>query len=252
MHSRPIVFLHIPKTAGQTIHSELCRVIGSANVSPIRVHTEAAAGSTQLPPGYGLYSGHIDWFELESLFNPYTFTVLRDPQERIASFYFYLLKEAQKLSPTELEQPENYGKKMVLNRSVSDYFFGGNAAWQKFVRDHYDNFYCSYFATRKMRGWSQISHLKPDAMIRLCFENLEKVDRIYSTKNLRPLEADLSALIGCGLEIANSYVNAGSMPRHELRWPKLLELFDRDRDKARLAQFTELDNDLLQQLDVAC
>ncbi|WP_430450438.1 hypothetical protein [Rhodophyticola sp.] len=62
-----IVFLHIPKTAGQTIHSELARVVGAKAVSPVRVHTQAARGVAQMPPGYRLYSGHIDWEALDTL-----------------------------------------------------------------------------------------------------------------------------------------------------------------------------------------
>src|SRR5690606_31646457 len=63
---RPIVFLHIPKTAGQTIHNQLAQMVGAGSVSPIRVQSQAPKGP-QMPAGYGLYSGHIDWTELETL-----------------------------------------------------------------------------------------------------------------------------------------------------------------------------------------
>ena len=153
---KPIVFLHIPKTAGQTIHSELARVIGAPHVSPIRVHTQAARGpghaAAQLPPGYRLYSGHLDWTALDSLpEDRFVFSVLRDPWERIASFYFYMLEQAQGLDAATLEDPSRIGFRMILTHSADDYFFGGDVQWQQFILDHYDNFYCSYFATRKMR-----------------------------------------------------------------------------------------------------
>ena len=83
---RPIVFLHIPKTAGQTIHFALAEMVGARNVSPIRVNGQAVDHCT-LPPGYLLHSGHIDWTNLDSVEgNPFVFTVLRDPAERIGSF----------------------------------------------------------------------------------------------------------------------------------------------------------------------
>ena len=88
---RPIVFLHIPKTAGQTVHHALADMVGIANVSPVRVNEQAVDGRI-MPSGYLLHSGHIDWTELDLIEgNPFVFTILRDPAERIASLYFYML-----------------------------------------------------------------------------------------------------------------------------------------------------------------
>lgn len=159
-HSPTIVFLHIPKTAGQTIHAELGRVVGEAAVSPVRVHTQAGPGAAQFPPGYRLYSGHIDWEALETVPEPrFTFTVLRDPLERLASFYFYICREAGKLSPEELSTPARTGMRMALESSPDEYFFGGTPGWRRFVRDHYRLPYCSYLITRKIRGWSAMPDL---------------------------------------------------------------------------------------------
>lgn len=252
MNDRPIVFLHIPKTAGQTIHNELSRVVGANRVSPVRVHTQAGIGGSQMPPGYGLYSGHLDWGDVDSLPNPFTFSVLRDPKERIASFYFYLLKEAQSLSEAELGQPENHGKKRILACSASDYFFAGDAVWRRFIHDHFDNFYCSYFATRMMRGWRDIAGLTRSQKLRLVFENLEKVNRMYHTQNLQALEADLEALLGQKLRIANTFVNAGSMPQNTPRWPRMVACLDSDKDIAALHEFTETDHELMQRLRFPC
>ncbi len=146
--ARPIVFLHLPKTAGQTIHNALAAAVGAARVSPIRTHTQVQGDAAQFPLGHALYSGHLDWAGVGVLpARRFVFTVLRDPRERIASFYFYLRREAARLSPHALARPENHGLKAALERSAEDYFFGGDAAWQGFVRDHFDNFYCAYFAT---------------------------------------------------------------------------------------------------------
>jgi len=245
---RPIVFLHIPKTAGQTVHSELARAVGAQHVSPVRVHTQALDGAPQMPAGYWLYSGHIDWTELDTLPNPFTFSVLRDPRERIASFYFYLLKEAQMLSAFELRRPEHLGKKMILDRSAAGYFFGGDADWQRFVHDHYDNFYCSYFATRKMRGWGDLVGLGPSKCLDRALEHVALVDRIYSTLDLGALEQDLGALLGQRLQVANRFVNVGALPKNEGRWPRLVALFDSDKDIARLQRFVETDLALIDAL----
>lgn len=172
----PIVFLHIPKTAGQTIHNALVAAVGGGKqVSPIRVHTQSA---DQYPEGYRLYSGHLDWDHIYKAGpDRFSFTVLRDPAERIASFYFYLQKEARKLSASDLRK--NIGKRRALEWSADDYFFGGDNKWQAFILDHYNNFYCSYFSTRMMRGHARIAHLKPSELIGSAQSGLESLQGVY-------------------------------------------------------------------------
>lgn len=247
---RPIVFLHIPKTAGQTIHNELSRIIGSKKVSPVRLHSQVGKGCSQMPPGYGLYSGHIDWTEITNLENPFVFSVLRNPQERIASFYFYLLNEARKLEEIDLLKPDNKGKKRILENSASSYFFGGSESWQAFIRDHYDNAYCSYFASRKMRGWQTIRHLTKSEKIAQALENLAHVTSLYTTRNLARLESDITAITGQTPNITRTYLNVGDRPRHEPRWPRLLKLLDSDKDVARLTAFTTDDLLFMQEMDM--
>ncbi|VAW02315.1 Xaa-Pro aminopeptidase [hydrothermal vent metagenome] len=243
-----IVFLHIPKTAGQTIHHALAAAVGGGeHVSPIRTQ-EQAAGGPQMPAGYRLYSGHIDWVELETLpADRFVFSVLRDPKERIASFYFFLLKEARAMSAEELELPANFGKRQILEMSADEYFFGGDAAWQNFVRDYYDNFYCSYFATRKMRGRRAVSGLPRADLIARARAGAAQLNGIYATTGLARLESDLTRL-GLEISVANIYHNRGDHVGDEPRWPKLLALFERDGSAAGLAQFAEADAEFMRQV----
>jgi len=242
--ARPIVFLHIPKTAGQTIHNQLAQMVGTEAVSPIRVHSQKPQG-LQMPPGYRLYSGHLDWTEVDGLADPFIFTVLRDPAERIASFYFYLLAEARLLTPPELALPGNLGKANILRMSAEEYFFGGNLGWQVFIRAHYDNFYCSYFATRKMRGWSEIRDLPSDALLERAVAGLGAVDRVYSTADLTVLEQDIARIFGATIHVTDNFVNAGLHARGEARWPKLLAMMDNGAARNALEAFTTRDAALM-------
>lgn len=243
---RPIVFLHIPKTAGQTIHNELVKLVGGTkNVSPIRVHTQASP-EEQMPAGYRLYSGHIDWTALDSLpGDRFVFTVLRDPKERIASFYFYLRKEAQNLSAAELARPENLGKKKVLEESADDYFFGGDRAWQNFILDHYDNFYCSYFASRRMRGRQSLSGLDATEILSRANAALAGLQGVYLTDRLDRLEDDIERNFGTRPSVTGTYVNAGNHRANEKRWPKLAAILERDNSLARLEGFARQDEILM-------
>lgn len=249
--TEPIVFLHIPKTAGQTIHHALAGLVGASHVSPIRTHTQAGPGESQMPPGYALYSGHIDWTELETLpAGRFTFTVLRDPRERIASFYFFLLKEARALSAEALSQPQHAGKKRILERSAADYFFSDDTAFNAFIRDHYDNFYCSYLATRKMRGRRELVGMDARARVAAALENRRLIDRIYSVRRLDRFELDIAERYGAQVSVTGTFVNAGDMERGERRWPKLIERLGSDVAARRLGRFVTEDLALVEALGV--
>jgi len=243
-----LVFLHIPKTAGQSVHAELARVVGAAAVSPVRVHTQAGPDA-QFPPGYALYSGHLDWTGLDAVTGDrFVFTVLRDPRERIASFYLYLLAKAEKTEAEALALPGNRGLKVIRSVSADDYFFGGDQAWKVFVRDHYDNFYCSYFATRKVRGWRDIAKLPKPEMMARARAGAAALDQIYTTGDLGALEADVLRLTGQPVQLAGRFVNAGPDPTAPTRWAELLGRLERDDTAARLERFAAFDSLLLREL----
>lgn len=242
----PIVFLHIPKTAGQTIHHELQRVVGSDHVSPIRSRAQVKAGEAQMPPGYDLYSGHLDWTELESLpEDRFVFTVLRSPFERIASFYFYILKRAKSMSAADLAKSKRVGMQTVGTVSAPEYFFGGDAKWSNYIQQHYDNFYTRYFATRMIRGKLQSGETVADALPR-ALRNLEMVNRVYSTKNLSALEADIAERYRAQINLTSTFVNVGSHDRSQERWPMLLDLMDTDEQREKLTRLATTDLKLIE------
>ena len=242
-----VVFLHIPKTAGQSVHSELARLIPADLVSPIRVHTQANGDDAQLPAGYRLYSGHLDWTELETVPEPrFAFTVLRDPLERIASFYFYLLAKAETLSEDDLAQPHNTGMRVISTTSAEEYFFGGERPWQRFIRDHYDNVQATYLATGLMRGWPKVRNLTPDDLLAQAMKKSKRLQSIYSIKTLDRLEADLEPILGERPNIATKRVNVGPETNGK-RWPQLADRLGPDA-AARLATYADTDFRLLDKL----
>ena len=115
------IFLHIPKTAGQSIRAEFIKEIGNGVVSNIQTYDQAENSCFEEVNKYDFYSGHIDFEDLNRKFSSYetfVFTILRDPKERIASFYLYLKKEAELLNPDELNLSSNTGKKNLLEKSI--------------------------------------------------------------------------------------------------------------------------------------
>ena len=248
---RPIVFLHIPKTAGQTVHHALGALVGLRNISPVRVN-EQAENFVTLPPGYLMHSGHLDWTGLEQLEgNPFVFTVLRDPGERIGSFYFYMLETARNASPEELRV--RHGLQHLLDSSVDEYFFGGDAPWQGFINNIYNNFYCSYFATRKVGGRKLLLDLDLDreTIVSRALEGSRAIERIYRTENLTALEEDIARLYGQRIKIAAKFANVGTLELSEPRWPKLIARMESDASIRRLEGFLEEDKLLMERLSEA-
>ena len=245
----PIVFLHIPKTAGQAVHRGLVDLVGgAAQVSPVRTHTQApATPQAQMPQGYRLYSGHLDWTSFDHLPEPrFVFTVLRDPRERIASFYFYLQAEARRLRAQDTLTQIEIGKTRALDWSADAFFTGGDAEWQGFVRDHFDNFYCSYFATRQMRGHRLIADLPAADLQARAQAGLHALDAVYATNRLDLLEADLLGRFGRRIQLADRYVNTGPHARSQPRWPKLMALLS-PQNRLYLESFAQQDAALLAQ-----
>lgn len=246
---RPIVFLHIPKTAGQAIHHALGAMVGAENVSPIRVNEQAEGGSS-LPPGYLLHSGHIDWTDLEAVTgDPFVFSVLREPGERIGSFYFYMRNKAEAASSAEVERRP--GLRRLRECSVDDYFFGGDDRWQGFIRSMYFNFYCTYFATRRVRGRKFLRGLSSHEVVERALAGTRAVGRLYRVENLVALEEDIERLYNHRIRVAGHYVNTGGHRQEERRWTKLLARLERDDSARRLRAFVTEDETLLALLAAA-
>jgi Sulfotransferase family len=242
MKHAPIVFLHIPKTAGQTVHNGLRRVLKARRVSPIRVHTQALAPQDQYPPGYSLYSGHLDWSAIDHLPRArFVFTVLRDPAERIASFYFYLRRKAESLDQATLELPQHLGMNRALNWSPDDYFFAGDETWQTFIRSHYDNFYCTYFATRRMLGWGATLDLTHAELLTQAHAGLASLDGVYSTRDMAHMEKDFQHRFDIRLNLTDRYDNTSGEPATSLRWPRLLASFASDAATDRMQDLIQHD-----------
>jgi hypothetical protein len=238
----PIVFLHLPRTGGGAVHAALARVVGAPRVSPVRSADQAAPGAAQFPPGYALYSGPLDWNGIETLpRGRFTFTVLRDPQERIASLYFHFRALAEALAEDDLARPENLHLFRARHWTADDCFFGGDADWQVRIRDLCDNVYCSYFGTRRIGGTAAFRALPRTETLATARRGLADLDGVIHCSDLRPLEAALLDRYGVILRLAAP----SETTSEHLRWPRLLEAFGTDSARQRIESFAERDQELL-------
>ena len=197
---KKIIFLHIPKTAGQSVHHFFQTAFKKEQIFPGRVNEQLLAYSRRDLNTYQVFSGHLDWSLLDCIKDPkFTFTILRDPRERILSFYFYLRKQAEKLTPGEFNSPQNQGMKAALQLTPDQYFYDKSVNIRSFLDNHYSNFYTFYFAGRtydsRQKIISKIGDGKifssMDNVLALAIENMNALDRVYDISNWKDLFGDL-------------------------------------------------------------
>jgi hypothetical protein len=193
-----IAFLHIPKTAGQSVHNSLIGLFLDGEVCPARTNKDLYKYSVSDLSKYNLFSGHLDWsiLKLCGQFD-YVFTVLRDPLARILSYYFYLRKEAERKLADGL--PIAQGLQSVINLTPEEYFTAGRPEIRKFIDNHYNNFYSYYFASGCYDGYSQLAMKYPPGSVELinyALSGLNCLDGVYTLSTLDKLERDIASLAG--------------------------------------------------------
>ena len=85
----PVVFFHIPKTGGVTVHSLLRKKLPARRICPERFNRLQRLSPAQIEQ-YDLFSGHYDAASISRLpSNSRVISVLREPRARILSLYYH-------------------------------------------------------------------------------------------------------------------------------------------------------------------
>lgn len=228
--NKKIIFLHIPKTAGQSIHSVFHSKISKSKISPINVYDQDNS-SYKDSHKYSYFGGHINWDEVDDLFKRdeiFIFTVLRDPRERLASFYLYLKKEAKNFGTTYLENNNKIGMMHLLDNSIEDYFFPNNSKMKHFIGDMYRDFYIRFFLQKtyrtKIGDFSYISPKEKDNAIK----NIMTLDYIGFVENLEPLELKLKSEFKTSFNFSDNKINVNDV-QGSSKWQIFKEMAEKER-----------------------
>jgi hypothetical protein len=199
-----IKFLHVPKTAGTSIRSFLQRFFLSRHVCPARDNAEFLALSPEQRRSYRLFAGHFDWAHLDQIEGEcFTFSILRRPQERVVSFYFYLRARGARLDGRSLELDEKRGLHAALTWPPDAFFCdGGTREVRRHLDAHFDNFYAYYFAGRSFDARRRVEvgrTISEAELLARANQNLDALDGLYSMDDLSALEQDVVAACARGI-----------------------------------------------------
>jgi len=247
-----VIFLHIPKTAGQSVHAALVNAYGKETVCPARVNDQLRQMSIAELNRYQVFSGHFDWSLLDCVKgSKYVFTILREPIDRILSFYFYLRDDAAKLTTEQRAMPERQGLKAAFELSPRDYFLGGAPHLRRFLDDHYDNFYTYYFAGRhyesrgEMVGLINRGELSRQHVLQMAKDNLTQLDGVFTVDNMSAVFSAIRAISGKELMSDEKYrVNVNTKVTAKDRRMLIQTLGADTATMERLQEYCSLDNEL--------
>jgi len=207
-----VIFLHIPKTAGQSVHAALVNAFGEEAVCPARINDQLRRMSIAELNRYQVFSGHFDWSLLDCIKGPkYVFTVLREPMDRILSFYFYLRDEGEKLSVEQRAAPANQGLRATFELNPRDYFLGASPHMRGFLDGNYDNFYTYYFAGRTYKSRGELvglierGELTRQDVLHMARDNLTLLDDVFTVDKMDAVFSAIRAISGKELMSNDAY-----------------------------------------------
>ncbi len=239
-----LAFVHLPKTAGQSVHQFLIDRFGKDNICSARVQQQLANIQVAELQQKTVFSGHFDLSLIDMLpGRVFSFTVLRDPMDRLLSFYFYLNAKSQDMTEQQLSQPEHSGLHAARYLSPDEYFCHAEPGMRAFLDDHYDNFYMYFFAGGHYNARRQLHTTPKRDVINRAMKRILSINAVYTLDTWVNLDKDLNANFDLADSEAKEYrMNVGSVSNDpSVRQSKLKEMGATSKTFQRLEEMVEYD-----------
>jgi hypothetical protein len=133
---------------------------------------------------YSIFYGHLDWACLDCLTgNKFTFTMLRNPRDRIISNYFYWKNLANQNSREDLIRSNlPHIADLKDYDSLTQYFLSEKETTRTAINITFNNMYAYYFATRRY-GWPFFNPMmRADQVLSNAICNIEKLSFVGITE----------------------------------------------------------------------
>lgn len=243
--NKKLIFLHIPKTAGQSVFQYLENTFDKSDICPFRVDSQYENDSID-PDKFLIHSGHIDWKRLEDSLSgeKVYFSVLRKPIDRILSYYFYIRKEAEKLTDIELLSADRAGMRAALQLTPDEYFVDCKGELREFIDDHYDNFYLNYFSGKTYNSRRINKNVKKSVLLKRAIINLNGINGLYTLDNWMEVKDLIRDKMGVTKFPVDShyFTNTGDGLSVSQRLENLKELGATEKSINRINEMCKFDN----------
>lgn len=250
-----VIFLHIPKTAGQSVHEYLLRNFAPELVCPARVNDQLKEYAASDLNRYQVFSGHFDWSAFDRLEGErFVFTILRDPMERLLSFYFFLREQAGHFAGLG-QLDDKPGIKAAIELTPWQYFVDPGCPLREFIDNHYDNFFTYFFAGRSYNARATLKSLTGPGRLfadmsgisRLAKANMGIMSAVLTIERWPDINPIMSEALGRTLVLDDAIrVNVGQSARGR-RLEKLQSLGANPEVLDRIGEFTRWDKFLIEQ-----
>ncbi len=166
---------------------------------------------------YRLFTGHFDWAYLDQIEGEcFTFSILRRPQDRLVSYYFYLRAEGARLDERRLALDENRGIHAALTLPPDAFFGeGGNREVRRHLDALFDNFYAYYFAERSFDARRRVQvgrSISEEELLAKAERNLERLDGLYTIDDLSTLQKTSSPPAPAVWSVVGAHCVRASLP----------------------------------------
>ncbi len=195
-----LVFHHIPKTAGTTLHAELAQLFPQHKICPERYDNLHKMNYDELN-SYDFFSGHFDFYQIGLIPGPKrVITFLREPKERIISLYYFW----KSFTKEWIEANNLYGPLLAKSLSLLDFLKSDDIT----VLSNVDNSLVRSFIGRSrpddyklFRGYDNIYFANT------AFENLKRYTFVGFVEHFKEDLAELRAILGVNISTKARHLN---------------------------------------------
>lgn len=255
-----LVFLHIPKCGGTSIHHALASRFEPYEICPERFRGLRRFNQEQMQ-NFRFFSGHFTAKEFDLIpGNKYTITILRDPKERILSLYYFWRRHKHNV----VERGNLRGPRVARQLSLADFLVAKTSPPHSAVKNGITCALAGHVVPvgeerYHLNGAIDAKRIEPDEVLRRALSAMKRLDVIGFITAPAMLVQRVCADLNLGEPPAIGRLNTRNACRPEFEpveeeeiTPEISELLDRCTDLDRIVYQTALSRAVTIGGDIVC